>query len=181
MEYGYELTSMDAVSKDAGVSKLTIYSHFESKELLFRRVIERKCEQSNMPTRMLELAVLSPREGLRIVGMNFLRLLYGQDALNMFRILQSECLRHPQVAQIFYEAGPLRTMMALSELLESWEAKGLLRIPDARYAVQQYYCLLKGEMHMRLMLNLESHPTEAWMAQHVESSIDLFLAAYAVS
>jgi TetR/AcrR family transcriptional repressor of mexJK operon len=179
MEHGYELTSMDAVAREAGVSKLTIYSHFENKELLFRRVIERKCEESNMPTQMLQLAELPPREGLRIVGMNFIGLVFSQDALNMCRIMEAESLRHPHVAQIFYEAGPQRTMLALEELLKAWQARGMLSVPDPMNAVHQFYCLLKGEMHMKLMLNLEKHPSEAWMRTHVEACLDMFLCVYA--
>lgn len=179
MEHGYELTSMDAVAKEAGVSKLTIYSHFENKELLFRRVIERKCEQSNMPTQMLQLADVPPHEGLRIVAQNFISLVYSQEALNMFRILQSECVRHPKIAQIFYEAGPLRTMVALEELLKEWNNRGVLAVPEPMVAVYQFYCLLKGEMHMKLMLNLEKPPSQAKLKKHIAETINLFLALYA--
>jgi TetR/AcrR family transcriptional repressor of mexJK operon len=178
MEHGYELTSMDAVAKIAGVSKLTIYSHFENKELLFRRVIERKCEESNMPTNMLQLAALPPREGLRIIGINFVGLIYSQDAVNMFRILESESLRHPKIAHIFYEAGPERTISAVEELLKAWDAKGALVVPQPRQAVNQFYSLLKGEMHMKLMLNLASHPSTAWIEKHVDACVEMFLCAY---
>lgn len=38
---GYASTSMDAVATEAGVSKLTVYSHFNDKETLFSAEIGR--------------------------------------------------------------------------------------------------------------------------------------------
>lgn len=178
MFHGYELTSMDAIAKDAGVSKLTIYSHFDNKETLFRHVIERKCEEHHMPENMLELAQLPPQQGLHLIAMNFMSLIYSNEALSMFRILQSESVRHPNVAQIFYEAGPLRTIEAFEKLLTAWDSKGALRIEKPRQAVNHFYSLLKGEMHMLLMLNLTSHPGKDWMQNHAEECVSFFLCAY---
>lgn len=41
LKKGYAKTSMDRVSAAAGVSKQTIYSHFQDKEGLFKALIER--------------------------------------------------------------------------------------------------------------------------------------------
>jgi TetR/AcrR family transcriptional repressor of mexJK operon len=42
---GYANTSMDAVATQAGVSKLTVYSHFNDKETLFSAAVVAKCEE----------------------------------------------------------------------------------------------------------------------------------------
>lgn len=41
LKEGYARSSMDRVSAEAGVSKQTIYSHFQDKEGLFKALIER--------------------------------------------------------------------------------------------------------------------------------------------
>src|SRR5690554_1573732 len=41
---GYEGTSMDAIATEAGVSKLTVYSHFTDKETLYAAAIRVVCE-----------------------------------------------------------------------------------------------------------------------------------------
>lgn len=47
-KYGYEKTSLSLIAEESGVKKQTIYSHFKSKEDLFRAVAEsvsaRECE-----------------------------------------------------------------------------------------------------------------------------------------
>ena len=43
---GFEGTSMDAIAAEAGVSKLTVYSHFTDKETLFVAAIRARCTGS---------------------------------------------------------------------------------------------------------------------------------------
>ena len=42
---GFEGTSMDAIAAEAGVSKLTVYSHFTDKETLFVAAIRARCRR----------------------------------------------------------------------------------------------------------------------------------------
>ena len=51
--HGFDGTSMDAIAAEAGVSKLTVYSHFNDKETLFKSVIEAKCEEQLPPALFL--------------------------------------------------------------------------------------------------------------------------------
>ena len=51
---GYANTSMDAVAGLAGVSKLTVYSHFTDKETLFSSAIMSKCTEQ-LPVLFFEL------------------------------------------------------------------------------------------------------------------------------
>jgi TetR/AcrR family transcriptional regulator, regulator of autoinduction and epiphytic fitness len=45
IENGYELTSMDRIAEVAGVSKRTVYNHFQSKESLFEAVVNNFLKQ----------------------------------------------------------------------------------------------------------------------------------------
>lgn len=40
IEQGYDVSSMDKIAETAGVSKRTIYNHFESKENLFKEIVD---------------------------------------------------------------------------------------------------------------------------------------------
>ncbi len=49
VKQGFEGTSMDAIANKAGVSKLTVYSHYRDKETLFAAAVSSKCEEQ-MPS-----------------------------------------------------------------------------------------------------------------------------------
>ena len=59
---GYANTSMDAVAGLAGVSKLTVYSHFTDKETLFSSAIMSKCTEQ-LPVLFFELPAGKPIKG----------------------------------------------------------------------------------------------------------------------
>ena len=46
LQHGYHGSSMDHIAKEAHVTKLTVYNHFQDKENLFRGAIEDTCENT---------------------------------------------------------------------------------------------------------------------------------------
>jgi AcrR family transcriptional regulator len=48
-QLGFARTTMDAIAKQAGGIELTLYSHFENKDLLFKAMITVKCREFTSP------------------------------------------------------------------------------------------------------------------------------------
>ncbi|ENW27085.1 hypothetical protein F924_02289 [Acinetobacter lwoffii ATCC 9957 = CIP 70.31] len=44
LEHGYHTSSMNQIAREAGVTKLTVYNHFQDKATLFTCAIEDTCE-----------------------------------------------------------------------------------------------------------------------------------------
>src|SRR5262245_66258653 len=63
LKHGFESTSMDVVALRAGVSKMTVYRHFGSKEALFAGVITNLCERI-VDGDLREIFELPPRQAL---------------------------------------------------------------------------------------------------------------------
>jgi TetR/AcrR family transcriptional regulator, mexJK operon transcriptional repressor len=178
LERGYELTSMDAVARDAEVSKLTIYNHFAKKADLFREIVRARCDQQAGPDNFARYAELPVRQGLTQLGLVMVALVFSSESLRLLRVMQAEAPRHPEIVEIFYAAGPRRVKYAFAELLALWTQQGQLRIADYALATEQFFSLLKGETHVQIMLNLIPQPNEQELAARVQASVDLFLAAY---
>ena len=179
MHAGFRLTSMDAVAQAANVSKLTIYSHFADKDALFKAVIDARCEQSDLRLEFASMSDSHPAETLEKIGLNFVNLVFNEDSIALHRMMESECIRHPKISELFFEAGPRQLKQAFSELLAIWHREKKLSIADTETAAAQFFALMKGEIHMKMLLNLTQKPSEALLKRHVQSGVALFLAGYA--
>lgn len=175
---GYELTSMDQVAKNAGVSKLTVYSHFTDKDALFKAVISRKCAHYNMPSTFTQFVDAPVEKALHGIAHNFLTLVYSDEAIRMFRIVANEAERHPKVAELFFDAGPKQVKEGFEELLRMWNKKKKLAVPDVTRACDHFFSLLKGDCHAKMQLCLQKAPNKKEKEAHIASCLHLFMSAY---
>ncbi|MDP9127733.1 MAG: TetR/AcrR family transcriptional regulator [Pseudomonadota bacterium] len=178
MRDGYELTSMEAVAKKADVSKLTIYSHFANKDELFKAVIRQRCDKLATPECFLTQSDQPVEPALLDLALRLAGLIFSADSIRLHRVVQAEATRHPKVVQIFYEAGPRRVREAFGALLQEWNRRGQLNVPDIPVATEQFFSLLKGERLMRTMLLREPMPNAGELDKHVRATVKLFLDAY---
>lgn len=120
LKQGYEGTSMDRVAATAGVSKITIYKHFEDKEGLFTALIEQ------VATQRFEIVfgALSleddPASVLRQIATKVLGLLAVDDEYVAFlRLIIGESGRFPALAQLFIQALPQKVWHVLSHYFKA--------------------------------------------------------------
>jgi TetR/AcrR family transcriptional repressor of mexJK operon len=177
LEQGYGAVSMAAIARRANVSKATIYSHFENKHTLFGAIMTTKC-QGVMPLFDSEdLAGRSPEEVLLAVARRFLTFLTGHSAaLSLYRVVITEAPRSPELGRAFYENGPSRAAGSLADYLQGQVSKGTLSLPDPRLAAEQFFGMVLGHAHIRLLLGLaEGPPTEADIERAVSNAVTVFL------
>lgn len=177
-EQGYDGTSVDDIAGAAGVSKQTVYSHFGSKERLFGLAVAAKVRESGVDTEGIDPKeppdVLLPRIARQFVG-----LIKSPEALRIYAICTNSTESHPRISELFYRYGPLKTVEVLAEYLEAQERDGRLDLGDARAAAWQFFCMLKGEAHMRAQFGLEALD-DAEEGAYIDRCVRMFLRAYAV-
>ena len=184
MAHGYEGASMDQIAADAKVSKLTVYSHFGDKDSLFSAAIVAKLDEQVPATPFHSArggADAEPgglRRQLTRIGQAFFALISSEESLAMHRMMMT-ATGEPHVRQLFWEAGPRRLKAGFAEFLREAIGQRLLDIEDPERAAGQFFCLLKGDLHVRLMCSLCTPPTAAEIEAHVDACIDMFLRAYA--
>jgi TetR/AcrR family transcriptional regulator, mexJK operon transcriptional repressor len=177
LEAGFERTSMDAIASAAGVSKITVYSHFQDKDTLFRAVCKGVCEQQ-MPHEMFVLDRAAPlRQQLMQIGRAFFGLVMSPESIALNRLMTAQ--QEPKLAQLFWEEGPKRMKSEFTEFLAAEVAEGALAIDDTYRAAGHFFCLLKGEPFFRVSCGLPFVPVKGEVDEHVASVVDLFLRAYA--
>lgn len=176
---GFDGVSMDAIAREAGVSKLTVYSHFRDKETLFVEAVRQKCQEQLPDEAFLPHAGGPIRDTLLRIGCQFHALVSSDDAVNLQRMILADPRNAPKLGRMFWEAGPQRVTEGFQRFLERAVAAGALEIPDTREAAGQFLCLLKGEVNMRMLCGPDACAHGDETGSHVASVVDLFLRAYA--
>lgn len=178
VQNGYEGTSMDQIASAAGVSKLTLYSHFGDKEHLFIAAVHAFCAQG-VPDAVFQPAPgQSLRDHLLQVGRTFVAMILSPEALAGHRVLCSPQVVQSNLPEAFWAAGPQRIQAAFTDLLDRCVAQDMLDIPDTALAASQLITLLKGELHSRELFGYCCSNRDTTAEQHVQASVDLFLRAY---
>ncbi|PTT31715.1 TetR/AcrR family transcriptional regulator [Pseudomonas sp. HMWF021] len=178
LTHGYANTSMDAVAGEAGVSKLTVYSHFNDKETLFSSAVMAKCEEQ-LPPLFFELPAGIPVENVLLnIARGFHQLINSDESVNLHRLMMALGTQDPKLSQIFYEAGPERMVQGMERLLKQIHETGALSIDQPRNAAEHFFCLIKGAGNFRLLYCCGEPLSEEASESHVQEVVGLFMRAY---
>ena len=179
MEHGYGNVSMDAVARDAGVSKATLYAHFTSKDRLFASIVGGKCGDVSP----VEGAFDEPEQGgvetaLAAIGMRLLRFLLAPEVQGILRIVIAESARFPELGAAFLAAGPSAYLARLADWFAAQHRAGRLSVPDPTLAADQFGALLRPLLFLRVLAAVPPAPSEAELLATVDAAVATFLRAY---
>lgn len=175
MDEGYGV-SMDRVAEVAGVSKQTIYKHFESKEALFDATIRRRVDLITQPLTAVP-AGSRPEMVLHAQGERFLEMVVRPRYACLLRVVIT-AQGGTDIGQHFYEVGPRTSLRRLADYLSRQHECGTLRVPDPLLAAEHFFGLLNGHLQMRSLLSgpVELSPEE--MEARTAAAVRVFMAAY---
>jgi AcrR family transcriptional regulator len=105
LRHGFERASMDGIAAAAGVSKMTVYRYFRSKEELFAGVIRDLCERI-IDEDLERMLARRPEEALRAFARKMVTILFARDTIELHRIVIAESRRFPALGRLFYKSGP---------------------------------------------------------------------------
>jgi AcrR family transcriptional regulator len=177
---GFGAVSMDAIAREAGVSKATVYAHFAGKEELFEAVIERECERYFASFSAGELDPHDVRGSLTVLGCRFLDLVLSDDAIALYRIIVAEVVRFPVLGEVFWRVGPERERVQIEEFLRGAVAVGSLALDNPRLAAEQFLGLVRGDTQMRRVLRLGAAVGADEIRATAAAAVDTFMRAFGV-
>lgn len=176
---GFE-AGMDLIAAEAGVSKVTVYNHFGSKEALFLAVVSDALEHALGAAVAGTQARLDSSEDLResliwtarawVDGMT------DPDVVALRNLVVSEVRRFPELGAAWQKAGPLRAQPALVATFQRLIDDGRLAMPDIELACVQLYALV---LYPHLIHSAYGKTLSTSMTTElIVTGVDMFLAYY---
>lgn len=176
--HGYDGSSMNEIAKLAGVTKLTVYNHFQDKATLFTCAIEETCEAliQSMPL------ILEPSSDFKSslaeacqISMNIANL---PEAIKLdLLMMELSAQNNPLVVQFFNAShGQLNQMW--SHFLACAQKLGFIQDSDIEQQIEILSSLLFGLRHQKILLGLSTSPSAEQQQQIIENAIELFLYKY---
>jgi len=154
LTHGYAATSMDRVAAAAGVSKATVYNHFQDKEELFKALVLRLAQkkelfaQENLTVGSGEPATCLKRYALSMLS----NVAADPQVLTFFRIVIGESGRFPELARTFVEYVEKPSLMRLTTYLMEHPD---LDLPDPEVAARTFTGTMVHFVIMRDLLHGE--------------------------
>ncbi|MFD9716722.1 TetR/AcrR family transcriptional regulator [Streptomyces sp. NPDC059076] len=173
---------MDAIAAEAGVSKVTVYNHFGSKEALFTAVVAGALDEPVQQDSAAPLARLADAEDLRPAFVDAARSWIGavrndHEFAALRALVAAELHRFPELGRAWHRDTPSGHHPVVANTLRALAEQGRLVIPDLEVATLQLYALL---VHPHMVFGhygtvMDDDLTERLLI----SGVDMFLGQYA--
>jgi len=155
LERGFEATSVDAVAAAAGVSKATLYSHYEDKADLFAAVLRMQIDQLFKDIDQLNVVSGDAEQVLLKLGRHALAMSTRPEAASIYRTVIGQAQRFPALAEMIDREGFQRGSANIAKVLQSLAARGSLELGDPVVAAEHFLNLVIGRQSRMAMLGLE--------------------------
>ena len=178
-QMGFDAASMNDITREAGVSKGTIYVYFDSKEELFMELCNHYREVLFADIYQALESNGDLREALIEFGTALVGVITSDVVIRAQRVVIGVAERMPSMSRDFYERGPRRGHALMRALIDKHVALGTLDIEDTELATYQLADLfMSGMFKKRLFGCMTTPPSEEAIRRTVTSGVDVFLKAY---
>lgn len=108
LSHGYKGTSINAMARDSGISKESIYRYFSSKKELFEAVIAKQLTeyQEKLSDLDFEFGSIPLDEALRQAAESIISAVTADVTLALRRVIFQETVVSPDIGEFYYEIGP---------------------------------------------------------------------------
>ncbi|HEY3591074.1 MAG TPA: TetR/AcrR family transcriptional regulator [Buttiauxella sp.] len=157
---GYEATKLEAVARQAGVAKGTLYLYFETKEQLFRSVV-RKITASNFLTLRKDVEQFNGPfpEFVQLLLSRIVSSISTSQTPAMTVMIFRESRRFPDIGKIWFEEVLSPTINAVQKVIERAQEHGEVMAGDPR----AYALSILGPMFTVTMLGEMAGSSEGMM------------------
>ncbi len=178
---GYGATSIDAIARQARISKRTFYHRFRDKAELFGAVVHdivarlRPPEATGTAATAALFAGAEVDEILLRAARLTLKAALSPQAIALQRVILSEALRLPELARAVLGEGSRQEALGLiTGLLERERQAGRIRLDQPQFAAEQFLQMVVS-LPLRRAMGLGTPMTEEELDVWARQTVRLFL------
>lgn len=182
-EVGFERACVDAIAAQAGVSKATVYTHFNDKQALYAAYLSEEVDSLRESVRCMLLSaepVGDVGPALQAAGERLLALFLDPAIVKFYRNASAQVERIPELGQMLFDNGPAAMISVISIYLSRWQQRGALRLDDPDVAAVHFVMLCHGDLVARSQLEVLPEPLQPAITETVRQAVEVFLRAYGV-
>jgi len=172
-EKGFAAAKLDDIARRAGVSKGAVYLYFETKEDIFRAVVERAILPNVGMVKAMAAAHPGPlADLLRSVTTHMAGIAQVTPLGGVLKMVVGEARNFPELARVWHDELVSQALEAMTAAVANAQARGEVKPGDPRiYALQVISPLLVGVLWRETFVPIGAEPFDlpALMRQHVES------------
>ncbi|WP_068080280.1 TetR/AcrR family transcriptional regulator [Novosphingobium rosa] len=173
IEAGFRGASMEAIARDAGVTKRTLYRRAKTKSDLFVAVVERIARRAGVP-QLSCVAAGTLEERLKTVSEIVLGWFLDPNAVALYRMIVAEAARQPGLA--LSVDGPFqRASEAVAAILAAGDERPASTV---RLAADMFVRLVAGEALDRAAQGIEPAGVSAQTRERAHAAVAFFLAGW---
>lgn len=172
-------TTLDRVSAEGGIAKMTLYRHFPSKEALFEGLVTAMCEYmregfEKAPSTKVDRP---PADRLAAELRAFTSALIEPDSLALYRLIVADGWRFPNLARVFDQSGMRIIRRRIAELLET----GGVPANRSGQVAADVVAITLGDAYQRAVLGIVEDGDSIAFARQIDSAVKYGLSRVAFS
>lgn len=175
---GADAVTMDQIIVASNVSRATLYANFRDKTELLEAVITRESARIVDEQWLEEASALKVDEALKHFGIRLLRLIADPEQLDCEKLISQAAIKTPEYGRRFFAAGPGRSLVLLTQLIEIGQANGAIAAADPAEAARDLMALWVGFWRTEVLFGVRSPPDAPERKAIVARGVTNFLRLY---
>jgi TetR/AcrR family transcriptional repressor of mexJK operon len=180
-EFSFQDATTGEIARRARVSKRDIYAHFPDKHALLIATLNKalQTEVSNIKEAIADTqSVRSLQKRLEIIGLTLINEVLSAAMSVLTRLVASESINRPLIGTVYFENGPVRRTVLISEVLALHNTKNKPRSLDVSQAAEHYLALITYQPNLTTSVGMRDIWDSKAIQTHVVSAVECFLKAY---
>jgi len=171
-EKGYLGATTREIARLAGVTELTLFRHFGTKERLFEELLSSYTFLPRLKELLPELDGLSYKDALTLTATRFLLTL--RERKSMIKIMHSEITIYPDQIRRIYTSFIEEIRATLATYFVSVQKKGMLKKVSPNTAARTFLGMLFSYFRSEEIIR-ENGMTKKKMDRHVKELVEIFM------